>query len=48
MQDEINMEHIKLHYYTSHPKLNYYGVVPIGGPEWWKEPHSRATTHPIP
>lgn len=26
----INMGHIKNHYYTSHPSLNPYGVVPLG------------------
>ena len=27
----IHMDHIKNHYFTSHPSLNPYGVVPIGG-----------------
>mmetsp|Transcript_10622 Transcript_10622/g.26938 ORF Transcript_10622/g.26938 Transcript_10622/m.26938 type:complete len:366 (+) Transcript_10622:344-1441(+) len=26
----INSEHIRVHYYTSHPVLNHYAVVPIG------------------
>ena len=26
----INMKHIKMHYYTSHPDLNRYGIVPKG------------------
>ena len=26
----INMPHIKTHYYTSHPKLNHYAVIPEG------------------
>lgn len=26
----VNMQHIKHHYYTSHPTLNPYGVVPLG------------------
>jgi|EP00505_MAST-04D_sp_SCG-Rhode-Island_P004273 glutathionyl-hydroquinone reductase len=29
--ESINMDHIKNHYYTSHPSLNPYGVVPLGG-----------------
>ena len=30
IQSAISMAHIKNHYYTSHPSLNPYGVVPIG------------------
>ena len=41
MAKSVNLEHIKLHYLTSHPKLNYYAIVPVGPPEWFKEPHSR-------
>lgn len=41
----VNMQHIKMHYYTSHPKLNYYAVIPKGlegtDEEWWKQPHNR-------
>ena len=29
--DSINMAHCKMHYYTSHPTLNYFAVVPHGG-----------------
>jgi glutathionyl-hydroquinone reductase len=47
MQDTINMDHIKTHYFTSHPKLNFYGIVPIGCEEWWTLPHNRDETHPI-
>lgn len=32
----INMRHIKVHYFTSHPRLNYYAIVPIGGDAWWE------------
>jgi glutathionyl-hydroquinone reductase len=42
-----NLYHIKTHYFTSHAKLNYYGVVPLGGNNWWEEPHNRDETHPI-
>jgi putative glutathione S-transferase len=24
------MSHIKVHYYTSHPTLNAYGIIPVG------------------
>lgn len=45
--ESINMWHIKTHYFTSHPRLNYYGVVPLGCEEWWTEPHNRGETHPV-
>ncbi|GLI71346.1 hypothetical protein VaNZ11_016508 [Volvox africanus] len=38
----VNMDHIKTHYFTSHPRLNHYAVVPRGGAAWWTEPSSRA------
>lgn len=28
--DSINMEHIKMHYFTSHPILNAYSIIPKG------------------
>jgi len=37
----VNMYHIKTHYFTSHPKLNTYAVVPGGSEPWWEQPHSR-------
>lgn len=39
--ESVNMYHIKTHYYTSHPRLNYYAIVPKGGDAWWEEPHDR-------
>lgn len=37
----INMDHIKLHYFSSHPSLNTYGIVPIyNGPDL-EIPHGR-------
>jgi len=55
IQKSVDFWHIKNHYYTSHPNLNLYGVVPLG-PSGLKanrdkkrvdaiflEPHSRAT-----
>jgi len=41
--ETVNMYHIKTHYYTSHPVLNTYGIVPAG-PDFIstvKEPHDR-------
>lgn len=37
----INMDHIKGHYFTSHPILNTYGIIPVyNGPDL-NEPHGR-------
>jgi putative glutathione S-transferase len=45
MADSVNIPHIKMHYYTSHPKLNHYAIIPKGvdvpGGRWWDEPHDR-------
>lgn len=43
--DTVNMQHIKTHYYTSHPTLNCYAVVPIGygAIADFEKPHDRAT-----
>lgn len=30
VNETVNMEQIKLHYYASHPELNYYSIVPKG------------------
>eukprot|EP00884_Botryococcus_braunii_P005107 jgi/Botrbrau1/14598/Bobra.242_2s0008.1 len=37
----VNMQHIKNHYFTSHPLLNHYAIVPLGFGAWWAEPHDR-------
>jgi putative glutathione S-transferase len=29
-KENTHMDHIKTHYYTSHPHLNYYGIIPAG------------------
>ncbi|CAL5229131.1 g12399 [Coccomyxa viridis] len=42
----VNIYHIKTHYHTSHPKLNYYAIVPEGPAEWWTEPHDRDQKFP--
>eukprot|EP00892_Ulva_mutabilis_P007233 jgi/Ulvmu1/4882/UM020_0168.1 len=48
IKESINMYHIKTHYFTSHAKLNYYGIVPLGCDEWWTDPqHNRSTTQPL-
>ncbi len=30
------MDHIKRHYYGSHPSLNPKGIVPLGPNPWWE------------
>jgi len=44
IQKSINMEHIKTHYFTSHPTLNNYAIIPVGSDTVSKllEPHNRA------
>ncbi|GAB4823936.1 hypothetical protein N2152v2_010982 [Parachlorella kessleri] len=38
----VNIRHIKTHYFTSHPRLNYYAIIPGGtGDSWWEQPHDR-------
>jgi putative glutathione S-transferase len=39
----VNMEHIKTHYYCSHPSLNHYSIVPRGSNflTLLEEPHDR-------
>jgi len=32
-KESTKMDHIKVHYFTSHALLNYYGIVP-GGPNF--------------
>ena len=43
VKETVNMDQIKLHYYASHPDLNYFSIVPRG-PDFLKlleEPHNR-------
>jgi len=43
VKETVDMEQIKLHYYASHPQLNYYSIIPRG-PDFLKlldEPHDR-------
>jgi len=39
----INMQHIKLHYYASHPQLNAHAIVPVGRWVDYSAPHGRDT-----
>lgn len=46
----MDMHHIKMHYFTSHPVLNPYGIIPVGpGAEAnFAQPHDRAEKFPFP
>lgn len=39
--DTVNMDHIKAHYYTSHPTINPNGIVPLGPMQDFSQPHKR-------
>lgn len=41
IRESVSVLHIKRHYFTSHPRLNAFAIVP-GGPEaWWEGAHGR-------
>lgn len=42
MSSTVYMDHIKNHYYGSHPGINPYGVVPLGPNIDYSSPHDRA------
>ncbi|MCX7545753.1 glutathione S-transferase family protein [Marinicella gelatinilytica] len=37
----VYMDHIKAHYYTSHPTINPNGIVPLGPMQDFSQPHKR-------
>ncbi len=39
--DTVNLDHIKRHYYTSHPGINPTGIIPVGPELDLREPHGR-------
>lgn len=39
--DTVRMDHIKAHYYTSHPTINPNGIVPLGPDQDFSLPHNR-------
>ncbi|KAJ9557510.1 hypothetical protein OSB04_012124 [Centaurea solstitialis] len=41
MSSTVNMEHIKKHYYGSHPSINPFGIIPIGPEIDYLSPHDR-------
>ncbi|GJQ09826.1 hypothetical protein GpartN1_g1617.t1 [Galdieria partita] len=43
VKDTVSFEHIKKHYYTSHPTINPFGIVPVGPELDFSVPHHRDT-----
>ncbi|XP_072965053.1 uncharacterized protein [Typha angustifolia] len=41
MSSTVNMDHIKKHYYRSHPSINPNGIIPIGPNIDYSSPHDR-------
>ncbi|KAF1862221.1 hypothetical protein Lal_00026745 [Lupinus albus] len=41
ISSSVNMEHIKLHYYRSHPSINPFGVIPLGPDFDYSASHDR-------
>ncbi|XP_073526203.1 glutathionyl-hydroquinone reductase YqjG-like [Phyllobates terribilis] len=41
MSSTVKMDHIKNHYYGSHPSVNPYGIVPVGPNIDYSSPHDR-------
>ncbi|KAK1415015.1 hypothetical protein QVD17_30784 [Tagetes erecta] len=41
MSSTVNMEHIKKHYYGSHPSINPFGIIPLGPNIDYLSPHDR-------
>ncbi len=39
--DTVNLQHVRQHYYRSHPTINPNGIVPLGPIVDWHEPHRR-------
>mmetsp|Transcript_19012 Transcript_19012/g.19137 ORF Transcript_19012/g.19137 Transcript_19012/m.19137 type:complete len:390 (-) Transcript_19012:363-1532(-) len=39
----VNFDHIKMHYFRSHPTINPLGIVPLGPSLNFDEPHDRTT-----
>jgi len=46
MAKAINMKHIKMHYFTSHPDLNKFAIIPKGRDVDLNAPHNRGPNGP--
>ncbi|KAK3274542.1 hypothetical protein CYMTET_17280 [Cymbomonas tetramitiformis] len=47
VSQSINMAHIKTHYFTSHPKLNVYAIIPGGPCIDYSSAHDRGLVVPV-
>ena len=43
MRETVNMDHIKRHYYGTHPSINPHGIVPVGPVLDYDEPAGRGS-----
>ncbi len=43
VRDTVNMDHIKRHYYGTHPSINPHGIVPVGPALDYDEPAGRGS-----
>jgi len=43
VRDTVNMDHIKRHYYGTHPSINPHGIVPVGPALDYDEPARRGS-----
>ena len=41
VSDTVNFDHIKTHYYASHPTINPTGIIPLGPEQDFNQPHNR-------
>jgi putative glutathione S-transferase len=45
--ETVNMNHIKSHYYRSHPTINPSGVTPVGPEIDYSQPHGREAAETV-
>jgi len=43
VRETVNMDHVKRHYYGTHPSINPHGIVPVGPALDYDEPSGRAS-----
>jgi glutathionyl-hydroquinone reductase len=45
LKETCDMDHIKRHYYGSHPNLNPKGFVPLGPDPWWETENQKENNY---
>ncbi|MEY1660710.1 glutathione S-transferase family protein [Isoalcanivorax beigongshangi] len=43
--ETVHMDHIRFHYYRSHPSINPHGIIPVGPQPNFSRPHQRNAIH---